>query len=290
MNDASDTAESESETSTTTKDASETDTTTKDASETSTTTENTNETSTTTGETSRTTADIVLRGENVSVSYGTVQALRDVSFTIGDGEIVGIIGPNGAGKSTLANAVTGFTDYTGSIQYDGREVRDLGRAALVRAGFIHCTEKRDLFGFMSVEDNLLMGAYARNWNSVDERLGFVYDLFPILEERTDQNAHTLSGGEQQMLAIGRSLMGSPETLLLDEPTLGLAPIVLQNISDALEEITAGGMTVVLCEQNVTFTMKHADRVYLLENGEFVREGTPETLQDDEYVREVYLGE
>ena len=242
----------------------------------------------TNGETS--TADIVLRGEDVSVTYGKVEAIRNVDFTIESGEIVGIIGPNGAGKSTLADAMTGFHEYTGSIEYRGREVSELGRSALVEAGFIHCTEKRDLFGFMSVKDNLLMGAYARNWGDVDEQLGFVYDLFPRLEEREGQNAHTLSGGEQQMLAIGRSLMGAPETLLLDEPTLGLAPIVLEDISEAIDEITTDGMTIVLCEQNITFTMNHADRVYLLENGEFVMEGPPETLRDDEYVREVYLGE
>jgi len=233
--------------------------------------------------------DTVLRGENVSVTYDTVTAISDVSFRVQEGEVVGIIGPNGAGKSTLANAMTGFQPYTGSLRFRGEEVAEQTAAALVGRGLIHCTEKRDLFGFMSVLDNLKMGAYSRNWSDADDRLGTVYSLFPRLEERSGQNAHTLSGGEQQMLAIGRSLMGDPDTLLLDEPTMGLAPVILSDISDALDEIADRGTTVVLCEQNVTFTVDHADRLYLLENGSFVREGPPETLLDDDYVSDVYLG-
>jgi len=234
--------------------------------------------------------DVALRGEDVSVGYGTVEAISGVDFHVGEGEVVGFIGPNGAGKSTLADAITGFHDYEGSIRYWEQEVRDLDPADLVKQGFIHCTEKRDLFGFMDVKDNLLMGAYSRGWSDADEKLRAVYDLFPRLEERTGQNAHTLSGGEQQMLALGRSLMGDPETLLLDEPTLGLAPVVLEDISDALERISDEGMTLLLFEQNITFTMAHADRIYLLENGEVVKEGTPDDLSDDEYVRDVYLGQ
>jgi branched-chain amino acid transport system ATP-binding protein len=234
--------------------------------------------------------ETMLRAEDVSVAYDTVEAIKNVDFHVEEGEVVGFIGPNGAGKSTLADAITGFHEYAGSIQYRGREVSEYNPSGLVEAGLIHCTEKRDLFGFMSVADNLLLGAYSRDWHDSDEQQAFVYDLFPVLEERSDQNANTLSGGEQQMLAIGRSLMGQPETLLLDEPTLGLAPIVLDDISDALQEITEAGTTVVICEQNVTFTMDHADRVYLLENGAIVREGAPAVLRDDEYVRDVYLGE
>jgi branched-chain amino acid transport system ATP-binding protein len=234
--------------------------------------------------------DVVIHGEDVSVSYGKVEAVVDADFDVREGEIVGVIGPNGAGKSTLANAVTGFHDYEGTLTYRGQEVSDLSRSELVEQGFIHCTEKRDLFGFMDVEDNLTMGAYTQDWGEIDEQLEFVYDLFPRLEERTDQNAHTLSGGEQQMLAIGRSLMGEPDTLLLDEPTLGLAPTIIDDISEALAEITESGMTILLCEQNVTFTMRHADRIYLLEKGEFVKSGTPDDLEDDDYVRDVYLGE
>jgi branched-chain amino acid transport system ATP-binding protein len=233
--------------------------------------------------------ETMLRAEDVSVAYDTVEAIKNVDFHVEEGEVVGFIGPNGAGKSTLADAVTGFQEYTGSVQYRGREVSGYRPATLVEEGLVHCTEKRDLFEFMSVEDNLLLGAYSRDWLDSGEQQAFVYDLFPVLEERSDQNATTLSGGEQQMLAIGRSLMGQPELLLLDEPTLGLAPIVLDDISDALAEVTEAGTTVVVCEQNVTFTMDHADRVYLLENGAIVREGPPAVLRDDEYVRDVYLG-
>lgn len=235
-------------------------------------------------------SDVVVRGEDVSVHYGKVQAITAANFQIGEGEIVGIIGPNGAGKSTLANALSGFHPYTGSLQFRGDEVSEMTPTELVDRGFIYCTEKRDLFGFLSVEDNLRMGAYRRDWADLDELLAYVYDLFPKLGDRTEQKAHTLSGGEQQMLALGRSLMGEPETLVLDEPTLGLAPVIVENISTALEEIAADGVTILLCEQNVTFTIRHADRVYLLENGEFVKEGTPEELRDDEYVQEVYLGQ
>jgi branched-chain amino acid transport system ATP-binding protein len=230
----------------------------------------------------------LLTVENCSVSYGKVRALRDVSLQVEEGEFVSVIGPNGAGKSTLANAVSGFLDYEGSIRYGDREVGDVSPRGLVQDGLIHCTEKRDLFGYMSVEDNLRLGAY-RASDAVDDRLAFVYDLFPALEERTDQHARTMSGGEQQMLAIGRALMGEPDLLVLDEPTLGLAPVILENISEGIDEIRESGVTIVLCEQNVTFAMDHADRIYLLENGDLVREGAPEDLRGDEYIRESYLG-
>ncbi|UPW02311.1 ABC transporter ATP-binding protein [Halorussus gelatinilyticus] len=222
------------------------------------------------------------------VSYGQVAALRGLDFRVEGGEIVAVIGPNGAGKSTLADAVSGHRPYEGSVTYRGREVAETSASDLVAEGLIHCTETRDLFGYMSVADNLDLGAY-RHRDDVEERREFVYDLFPTLEERAEQNARTMSGGEQQMLAIGRALMSDPDLLLLDEPTLGLAPVILEDISDGIEEIRDAGVTVVLCEQNVTFAMDHADRVYLLENGRFEREGTPDTLRGDEYIRDAYLG-
>ena len=232
--------------------------------------------------------DAILTVEELSVSYGKVTALRGVDLQVDEGEFVGVIGPNGAGKSTLANTVSGFREYDGSVRYQGQEVRGFRPRELVQDGLIHCTEKRDLFGYMSVEDNLTLGAY-RSSEGRDERLEFVYDLFPVLEERADQDARTMSGGEQQMLAIGRALMGDPDLLVLDEPTLGLAPVVLDDISDAIDEVLASGVTILLAEQNVTFTMNHADRVYLLENGEFVRQGSPDELRGDEYIRDSYLG-
>ncbi|WP_227356730.1 ABC transporter ATP-binding protein [Haladaptatus salinisoli] len=227
--------------------------------------------------------------EDVRVSYGEVAALRGISARVDDGEIVGVIGPNGAGKTTLVETVSGFHDYDGRVAYRDREVAGHHPADLVADGLVHCAESRDLFGHLSVEDNLELGAY-RHRDGVEDRLEFVYDLFPVLAERADQNARTMSGGEQQMLAIGRALMGDPDVLLLDEPTLGLAPVVLRDISDGLDEIRDAGVTVLLAEQNVTFTMNHADRVYLLENGKVEREGDPETLRGDEYIRTAYLGE
>jgi branched-chain amino acid transport system ATP-binding protein len=140
---------------------------------------------------------------------------------------------------------------------------------------------------MSVDDNLDLGSYRRG--DVDERKAFVYDLFPRLEERKDQDANTMSGGEQQMLAIGRSLMSDPDFLVLDEPTLGLAPVILEDISEGIRAIQDAGVTILLCEQNVTFALKHADRINLLENGEFVRKGTPEEMRGDDYIRDSYLG-
>ncbi|MFB6142391.1 MAG: ABC transporter ATP-binding protein [Halorientalis sp.] len=229
----------------------------------------------------------VLDVADLHVSYGKVAALQGVDLAVEEGEIVSVIGPNGAGKTTLANTVSGFLEYEGSVQYRGREVRERKPEHLVGEGLIQCTEERDLFGFMSVDDNLDLGTYVRG--DYDERAEFVYDLFPTLAERRDQNARTMSGGEQQMLAIGRALMSDPDLLVLDEPTLGLAPVILEDISDGIDRIQEAGVTVLLCEQNVTFALNHADRIHLLENGEVVRQGTPEELRDDDYIRESYLG-
>jgi branched-chain amino acid transport system ATP-binding protein len=226
--------------------------------------------------------------DDLRVDYGTVEALRGVDLQVGDGELVGVIGPNGAGKSTLSDAVAGFLDYDGSIRYRGSEVGATGQERLVEDGLIYCTETRDLFGFMSVEDNLELGAYRRT-GDLAERRSFVYDLFPVLEERADQHARTMSGGEQQMLAVGRALMGDPDLLVLDEPSLGLAPVVREDISDGLDRIREEGVTVLLCEQNLQFALDHADRVYLLENGRVERSGTPASLEGDDYVQEAYLG-
>jgi branched-chain amino acid transport system ATP-binding protein len=227
--------------------------------------------------------------DDAHVSYGEVAALRGISATVSEGEIVGVIGPNGAGKTTLVETISGFHDYLGHVTYRGQEVNDTSPSDLVAAGLVHCTESRDLFGYLSVEDNLELGAYRRR-DDVEGRLDFVYDLFPTLADRADQNARTMSGGEQQMLAIGRALMGDPDVLILDEPTLGLAPVILQDISAGLDAIRDSGVTILLAEQNVTFTMNHADRVYLLENGTIEREGEPGALQGDEYIRTAYLGE
>ncbi len=233
--------------------------------------------------------DTVLEAEDLQVSYGKVTALRGLDVTITEGEIVSLIGPNGAGKTTFCNTASGFLGYDGSVRYRGREVARVGQTELVEEGMVHCTEERDLFGYMDVEDNLELGGYLQDEAVIEDRKEFVYELFPRLDERREQNARSMSGGEQQMLAIGRALMGDPDLLILDEPTLGLAPVILQDIAEALDPIVDRGVTVLLTEQNVTFALEHADRIYLLENGEAVREGTPEELKGDDYIRESYLG-
>ena len=232
----------------------------------------------------------LLEARDLKVSYGKVDALKGIDLRVDEGEVVSLIGPNGAGKSTFANTATGFLDYEGTVEYKGRQVAGHQVNELVENGLVQCTEKRDLFGYMSVDDNLRLGAYVRDDDhAVEEQLEFVYDLFPRLKEREDQHARTMSGGEQQMLAVGRSLMGDPDLLVLDEPTIGLAPVILEDISRGLQTMVEEGVTVMLCEQNVTFAMKHADRIYLLENGTIEREGTPDSLRGDDYIQEAYLG-
>lgn len=233
--------------------------------------------------------DPLLRTEDLTVWYDRVLALSAIDLEITKGEIVSVIGPNGAGKSTLADAIAGLVDYEGSIRYRGDEVDDHKTKDLVEAGLIYCTERRDLFDYMDVETNLRMGAF-RVGGDLTSRFEFVYDLFPTLAERKHQHAATMSGGEQQMLAVGRALMGDPELLILDEPTLGLAPIIVENIAEAIGEINDRGVSMLLCEQDVTFAMEHADRIYLLENGRVVREADPDTLRHDDYVQETYLGQ
>jgi branched-chain amino acid transport system ATP-binding protein len=229
----------------------------------------------------------ILTVSDLHVNYGQVQALRGLSLEVHSGELIAVIGPNGAGKTTFSDTIHGELAYDGSVRYRGAEVRETMSKQLVKDGLIYCSESRDLFGYMSVEDNLRLGSYRRG--DIEEGLAYVYDLFPRLEERVDQDVNTLSGGEQQMLAVGRSLMGVPDFLVLDEPTLGLAPVIRYDISDALDRIKAEGVTILLCEQNVNFAFKHADEIHLLENGDIVRSGDPDELSDDEYIRESYLG-
>ncbi|WP_265112106.1 ABC transporter ATP-binding protein [Halosolutus halophilus] len=230
----------------------------------------------------------LLEASSLSVAYGKVQALRDVDIHVDSGEIVSIIGPNGAGKTTFADTISGFLPYEGSVTYRGEEVEMVEQNSLVEDGMIYCTEKRDLFPFMTVEENLELGAY-HNRDALEESREFVYDLFPRLEERADQEARTMSGGEQQMLAIGRSLMGDPTLLILDEPTIGLAPVIVNDISDALETIVDQGVTVLLAEQNVRFALDHADRIFLLENGTVKKAGIASEMKGDDYIRETYVG-
>ncbi|SDQ55318.1 ABC transporter ATP-binding protein [Natronobacterium texcoconense] len=234
--------------------------------------------------------DPLLEIEDVHVYYGKSHALKGVSETIHRGEIVGIIGPNGAGKTTLLNAIAGFVDYEGTIRFKGQDLQTMSSQEAVENGLIYCTEKRDLFPFFSVHENLLMGAQFRDDRAaVREDLEMVYDLFPRLDERRDQEAETMSGGEQQMLAIGRALMGDPDLLMLDEPTIGLAPVIIEDIDRAIERLHDEGLTIFLAEQNSTFALNHAERLSLLETGEVELAGSADEFQDDDYIREAYIG-
>jgi branched-chain amino acid transport system ATP-binding protein len=231
----------------------------------------------------------LLKLESVDVFYGKAQALREIELEIFEGEFVSIIGPNGAGKTTLFNALSGLVSYNGSIKFDSKQLPTKPHD-IVKQGLIHCPEGRSLFPDMNVLDNLKLGAYLRGDGNVNKDLGAVYELFPRLEERQRQIAHTLSGGEQQMVAIGRALMSKPRLLLLDEPTLGLAPIVRSHISKALDKLqSSGDLTIFLAEQNTDFAFHHSNKMYLLETGNIVRKGTSSELQDDEYIRSAYLG-
>jgi branched-chain amino acid transport system ATP-binding protein len=228
---------------------------------------------------------------DLEVKYGKVSVLQELSLRVDPRDTVAIIGPNGAGKTTLADTIAGLKAYdSGSVEYNGTEVEDVPTKTLVKNGLIYSSEHRDLFDQMLVRDNLELGAY-RNRDNLHERLALVFDIFPRLEERATQRAGTLSGGEQQMLAIGRSLMGNPNLLILDEPTLGLAPVIIEDIGEALEEfIELTGLTIVLCEQNASFAMKHADKVFILEEGKAEQELTPEELRESEEIVRKYIGE
>ena len=232
----------------------------------------------------------LLEIDDLHVYYDRAEALKGIDLHVEEGEIVSVIGPNGAGKTTLLNAISGLKEYEGSIRFRGEALTGQTEREIVMRGVIHCTEERDLFPFFSVHQNLQMGAQFReDENAVQEDLEMVYDLFPRLDERRDQEAHTMSGGEQQMLAIGRALMGDPELLLLDEPTLGLAPIIIEDISEILERLQAEGLTVLLAEQNSTFAMTHAERLYLLETGAVELTGNAAEFREDDYIQDAYLG-
>lgn len=217
----------------------------------------------------------LLQVENISVHYGKAQALDSVSIHVHQGEFVSVVGLNGAGKTTLFNTISGFLPYTGEIVRDGEKLRGTSPAKIAKSGLVQCPETRELFGEMSVRENLDLGGQHLEPSEKDTQLEWLFELFPILKQRQSQMAQTLSGGEQQMLAIGRSLMMKPKILILDEPTLGLAPVILEQLSKALEKLRqTTPITVLLGEQNVTFALPHADRVYVLEHARIVWEGDP----------------
>jgi branched-chain amino acid transport system ATP-binding protein len=216
-----------------------------------------------------------LEVENLNVVYDKAQALENVSLHVHQGEFVAVVGLNGAGKTTLFNAVSGLIPYGGEIRRQGRSLADSTAAMIAREGIVQSPEGRELFGLMTVGENLDMGGHRLGENDRAERREWLFNLFPILKERQSQTAATLSGGEQQMLTIARALMMKPNLLILDEPTLGLAPVIMEQISKALERLRqTTEITVLLGEQNVTFALPHADRVYVLEHGRIAWEGEP----------------
>ncbi len=229
--------------------------------------------------------------EKLSVNYGKIEALREVSLQIEEGEIVALIGANGAGKTTLLRTLSGLAaPRSGRIDYLGREITRLASDRRVREGIAQVPEGRGLFSVLSVEDNLLLGAYTRkDRDAIARDLREVYRRFPILEEKRRQYAGTLSGGQQQMVAVGRALMSRPKLLLLDEPGMGLAPVIVDEIFSTLSRLRDEGTTIFLVEQNAHLALGFADRAYVLENGRIVREGPSRELLDDESVKEAYLG-
>ena len=249
---------------------------------------------------------MVLSVENSSVVYGQVTAVREVSLTVNDCEIVTVIGSNGAGKTSLLNAITGVVPLkSGEIRLDEKNISRLPAHKIVSLGLAYVPEGRQIFGAMSVKDNLTMGAYVHcskrrfsnlsyaRWfmqrQDVQANLDMVYKLFPILKERLKQKAGNLSGGEQQMLAIGRALMSSPKMLLLDEPSLGLAPNLVREILKLIIRLREEGLTILLVEQDANAALKIADRGYVMERGQITMEGTAKDLLGNDRVRQAYLG-
>jgi branched-chain amino acid transport system ATP-binding protein len=232
----------------------------------------------------------MLNFNNVSTFYGKIQALHGVSMEVQQGEIVTLIGANGAGKSTLLMTLCGSPRAaSGSIRYQGDELVGLDTPEIMRKSIAVVPEGRRVFARLTVEENLVMGGFFTAKGEFREQLDKVLQLFPRLQERLTQRAGTMSGGEQQMLAIGRALMSKPKLLLLDEPSLGLAPIIIQQIFDIIEQLRKDGVTIFLVEQNANQALKLADRGYVLENGRIVMQGSGEQLLSDPKVRDAYLG-
>ncbi len=232
----------------------------------------------------------LLEVDDIEVRYGAIRALKGMSFHVDEGEVVALLGANGAGKTTTQKTVSGMMKPSlGEIRFDGMRIDGLAAHELIHLGICHVPEGRRVFPRMSVAENLEMGAF--RFKKADQAvLDRVFELFPRLNERINQMAGTLSGGEQQMLAIGRALMGKPRLLLLDEPSMGLAPLIVAQIFEIVKEINADGVTVLIVEQNAAQALALADRGYVLETGEIVLEGTGQDLLDDDRVRAAYLGE
>ena len=232
----------------------------------------------------------MLKVNDINVYYGSIHAIKGVSFEVNDGEIVTLIGANGAGKSTTLNTIAGLLHtQTGSVEFLGEKINGVPPHTIVSKGLALVPEGRRVFLQMTVEENLEMGAYTRPNSEVDPGIAGVYERFPRLKERRRQIAGTLSGGEQQMLAMGRALMSRPKLLMLDEPSMGLAPILVEQIFDIIRELHRSGTTVLLVEQNAQMALSIADRGYVLETGKIVATGTGQELLNDDAVKRAYLG-
>ena len=231
----------------------------------------------------------ILEVKDLSVSYGGIRAVKGISFEVSEGEVVTLIGANGAGKSSTLRSIVGLEKPAGgSIVFDGRELTQMGTEQLVTCGSTLVPEGRRVFPNLSVLENLKIGAYQRK-DSLDQDIQWIYGLFPRLQERSWQMAGTLSGGEQQMLAIGRALMSRPKLIMMDEPSLGLAPIVVQGVFDIIKEINKQGVTILLVEQNANMALKAAHRAYVMETGQITLSGAGKELAENEDVKAAYLG-
>mgnify|MGYP005765346577 FL=1 len=234
----------------------------------------------------------MLEIKDLSVYYGVIQALKGISFEVNEGEVIALIGANGAGKTTTLHTVSGLiVPKSGSVIFEGQDITKTPAHKIVSMGMAHVPEGRRVFASLSVLQNLRLGAYTRNdKEEIEESLRKVYKRFPRLEERKNQPAGTLSGGEQQMLAMGRALMSNPRIILMDEPSMGLSPILVNEIFDIIKEVSAGGTTVLLVEQNAKKALSIADRGYVLETGRIVLEGKAQELLNNKSVQSAYLGE
>ena len=234
----------------------------------------------------------MLQVTDLKVNYGVIQAIKGVSFEVNEGEVIALIGANGAGKTTILHTVTGLiAPKSGKIEFEGKDITKMPAHKIVTLGMAHVPEGRRVFADLSVYENLLMGAFTRkDKNEISQTLEMVYKRFPRLKERKNQVAGTLSGGEQQMLAMGRALMSHPKIILMDEPSMGLSPLFVNEIFDIIKEVSASGTTVLLVEQNAKKALSIADRAYVLETGKIVLDAAADVLMNDPSIKKAYLGE
>jgi len=236
--------------------------------------------------------EMLLRLDELEVAYGGIRAVKGIDLRVARGELVSLIGANGAGKSTTLRAICGLVPVAaGMIHYDGQAIAGLPSHTLVRRGLVMVPEGRGIFGKLTIDENLQMGAYSRNdLDEIERDKEHVFELFPRLAERRNQSAGTLSGGEQQMLAMGRAMLSRPRLLLLDEPSMGLAPLMVERIFEVIRTIAAEGVTILLIEQNARLALEASDRGYVMESGRIILEGAGANLLNDPKVRAAYLGE